>query len=82
MMSKSDVAQEGQDTVRKSKDPSVTITANGTTDSTEEAHVCPCSIIERISRGTLTGLKNGANSYEWRTGQPSYVIKNGRTIRV
>ena len=42
MMSKSDLTPEQQDKIQKSKDPSVTMNANGTTHTTEEATVYVC----------------------------------------
>ena len=40
LMSKSGLTPEEQETIRKSKDPSVTMTANGTSHTTEEATTC------------------------------------------
>ena len=39
MMSKSDLTPEEQETIRKSKDPSVTMTANGTTRQKKQLYV-------------------------------------------
>ena len=44
MMSKSDLTPEEQETVQQSKDPSVIMTANGTTHTTEKATVCVCDL--------------------------------------
>ena len=42
MMSNSELTSEEQETIQKSKDPSIVKTANGTTRTTEEATVCVC----------------------------------------
>ena len=42
MMSKSDLTPEEQETIRKSKDPSVIMTGNGTTHTTEEGGNSRC----------------------------------------
>ena len=58
MVTESDLTPEEQETIiQKSKDPSVIMTANGTTRTTEEAavQVCSSSMIGRITRGTFTG---------------------------
>ena len=43
-MSKSDLTPEEQDTIRKSKGPSVIMTANGTTHTAEVATVYVCDL--------------------------------------
>ena len=61
MMSKSDLTPEEPEKIQKSKDPSIVMTGNGTTRTTEQATVsvrdlemfCSSSIIERITRGTF-----------------------------
>ena len=40
MMSKSDLTPEQQETIQKSKNPSVIVIANGTTHTIEEATKC------------------------------------------
>ena len=44
MMSKSDLTMEEQETIQKSKGPSVIRTANGTAHTTEEATVFVCDL--------------------------------------
>ena len=44
MMSKSDLTPAEQETIRTSKDPSVIMTATGTTHTTEEATVYVCDL--------------------------------------
>ena len=44
MMSKSYSTPEEQETIQKSKDPSVLMTANGTTQTTQEATVYVCNL--------------------------------------
>ena len=66
--------------------PSVVLTANGTTRTTEEATVWTrlfqVQLLKEspvvLSMGKLCE-KNG-HSYEWHPGQPSYLFKNGRNI--
>ena len=67
MMSKGDLIWEEQDTIRKSKDPSVTMTANGTIHTIEEATVY-CSCLLKFNY--------------WHPGQPSYLIKNWEKHRL
>ena len=44
MMSKSELTPEEQQTIQKSKDPSIIMTAHGTTRTIEEATVCVCDL--------------------------------------
>ena len=44
MMSQCDVIPEGQETIQKSKDPSVILTATGTTRTTEKATMYDCDL--------------------------------------
>ena len=60
VMSESDLTPEEQETILLSKEPSVTMTANGTAHTTEEAPVYVCDLdkfvqYERITRGILAG---------------------------
>ena len=79
---------EEQETIQKSRDPSVITTASGTTPTTKGAtrkcmwfgHVVSGSTIERITRGGLARwiARRKVLSYEWRhLGQPSNLVKNG-----
>ena len=44
MMSKNDLTHREEETIQKLKDPSVIMTASGTTQTTEEATVCVCDV--------------------------------------
>ena len=68
-MSTSDLTPEEQETMQKSKDPTVILT---TKDAT--GNVCDLDM-------SVQGTNCAKNSYfyEWHPGQPSYLIKNGRT---
>ena len=89
-MSIRDVTPEEQETIQKSKDPMVTMTANGTTHTTEDVtvYVCDLDMFVQVqwlkespallSLGKLCE-ENGC-SYAWHPGQPSYFIKNGKNI--
>ena len=75
MMSKSDLTPEEKETIRKSKGPSVTVTANGTTHTREEATVSVCALDMSVkvqllkespavlSLGKL--CEENSYSYEW-----------------
>ena len=43
-MSKNQLTPEDQETIQKSKDPSIIVTAKGTAHTTEEATVCVCDL--------------------------------------
>ena len=76
---------EDQETIQKSKDPSVVMTANGTAHTTKEATVNDCDLdlfgpvqflIESravLSLGKL--CEENGYSYDWHPVQPSYLIK-------
>ena len=79
--------QQKQETIQKSKDSSVLMTAHGTTPTTEEAteHVCDWDIVQVqllkespavLSLGKL--CEENGYPYEWHPYHPSYLIKNGR----
>ena len=92
MISESDVTTEGEETARKSKDPSVMMAANGTTHTTEETTVYVCDLemfvqvqLLKASPAVLSLEKlceENGYLYEWRPDQSSYLIKNGRTSSV
>ena len=86
--SESELTPEEQETIQKSKDPPVVLTANGTTHMTEEATVYVCGLdmivqvqlLEESSAELSLGKLSDKNGYshEWQRCQPSYLIKNGR----
>ena len=87
-MRKTILTPEKQETVRKSKDSSVIMTAYGTTHTTEEAagyvyDLDMCIEVQLLkeptavlSLGQMCEV-NGPSS-EGRPGQPSYIVKIGR----
>ena len=86
VLSKSNLTLEEPDTTGISKDPSVIMTANGTTHTTEEAteYVSDLDMFVQVQflkdSPTVLSLGNCERETftEWRPGQPSYLIKNGR----
>ena len=83
---------EEQESIQELKDPSVITSANGTTHTTEEATVCVCDLdmfvhiqLLKESPAVLPLGKlceENAYSYEGHPGQQSYLIKNGKKIKV
>ena len=88
MMSQSDLTAEEQETIQKSKDPSVIMTAKGTAHTTEEATVYVGDLdmfvqvpLFKESPAVLSLRKfceESAYSYECHSGHPSCLTKNGR----
>ena len=84
-MSKSDLTPEEQETIQTQKDPSVIVTASG-----EETTFFACDLYIFVQVQLLKELpailslgklyEQNGYSYQWHPGQPSYPIKNGRTI--
>ena len=89
MMSKKEFTLAAQETIRKSTDTSVIMTAHGTNHPTEAAtvHVCHLEMFvqfplfqESLAVLSLGNFREGAAcSYEWY-GHPSYLIMNGKTF--
>ena len=81
---------EEQETIQKSKDPSVISTPSGTTHTTEEPIVSVCDLdmfvqvqVSKESPAVLSlGKMCEENGFwhEWHPGHPSCLIKNGRNI--
>ena len=80
-----------QETIQKSKDPSVITTATGTAHMTEEATVYGCDLdtfaqVQLLKESPVLSLgylcEENGYSYEWHPGQPSYLIKDVRTSSV
>ena len=92
MMSESALTPVEQETIQKSKSPSVIKTPHGTTHTTEKAteNVCDLDIFVQVqflnespavlSLGEL--CQENGYPYEWHPGQSSYLLKNGRTIKM
>ena len=86
------MAQEEQETIQKSKESSVDVTANGTTHATEEAtaniddldmFVQVQSLKESPAVLSLGNLcEENSYSYEWHPGQPSHLLKNGNSRKI
>ena len=83
VMSKSDLTPEEQETIQRSEDPSVIMTANGNTTEEATVYVCYLDMFVQVqflkespavlSLGKLCRMKR-------HSGQPSYLIKNERNI--
>ena len=93
IMNQSDLTPEGQETVQRSKDPPVVVTANGATRTTKKKQQKMSMIWTFLLEfnywknhpryfRTEKMCEEKGFSCEWRPGQPSYLFKNGDTSRV
>ena len=78
MMSKTDLSSEEMGTVKRSRNPTVVLTANGEVHTHEEAQVFVHDLNLFVTVQLL--CEDHGNSYEWVSGYKPRLTKDGKSI--